>query len=238
MSRLRFLQQAALLIPLFILSGRLGARPAELASSVRPFEIPYFPFTRARVQYVTPATLGSVEKGSFSRQFSAADFSARDPQSDKVSPPSTGQLTDLSWLAGHWLGKWGPRTAEQIWMPPRGGLMLGTFRLYEDDQTLLVELFTVAQRQDGIELSFRHFTPELVPWEKSPATVLTLETVGSDRIVFTNPRNGQPKRAIFIRVDENTYISRSEVVSSTGTAKVVDITFHREQPTAPRAHHH
>lgn len=138
------------------------------------------------------------------------------------------QIDDLSWLAGRWLGKWGPRTAEQDWMSPRAGLMLGTFRLLEDHDTLLVELFTLTQKGNQIELRFRHFTPALVPWEKADATILTLQSIDSKQAVFENSMNGQPKRALFIRVDQDTYISRSEIVSSGGTTKVVEITFHRQ----------
>jgi hypothetical protein len=157
-------------------------------------------------------------------------------QSNRPDPKTHAapRLADLTWLAGHWLGKWGPRTAEQTWMSPRAGLMLGTFRLYEDDQTLLIELFTLRQNQDSVELRFRHFTSKLVPWERSGPALLTLESVAPDRVTFVNAVNGQPKHAIFIRVDQNTYISRSEVVSSSGTTKVVEITFHRQQlATAP-----
>jgi hypothetical protein len=119
-------------------------------------------------------------------------------------------------------------------MPPRGSLMLGIFRLVEDDHTLLVEVHTLAQRRDGIELRFRHFTADLVPWEKSAATALTLQSIDDKRAVFENSMNGDPKQAIFIRVDQDTYIWRSEVASDGGTMKVVDITFHRQEP--PAAH--
>lgn len=146
------------------------------------------------------------------------------PTGQAVAP----QIDDLSWLAGRWLGKWGPRTAEQVWMSPRAGLMLGTFRLLEDHDTLLVELFTLTQKGNQVELRFRHFTPALVPWEKADATVLTLQSIDPKRAVFENSMDGQPKRALFIRIDQDTYTSRSEIVSSGGTTKVVEITFHRQ----------
>jgi Domain of unknown function (DUF6265) len=192
-------RQVLLVVSLLLGSPGLGARQASL--------------TRASAMQKAPG-------------FALAASQSKPSDSKAHTAP---QLTDLAWLAGRWLGKWGPRTAEQTWMSPRAGLMLGTFRLYEDDQTLLIELFTLRQNQDGVELRFRHFTSKLVPWEKSGPALLTLESTAPDRVIFTNPNNGQPKRAIFIRVDQNTYISRSEVVSSSGATKVVDITFHRQQ---------
>jgi Domain of unknown function (DUF6265) len=159
------------------------------------------------------------------------EAAAHAPRQSNQSPresTAAPQIGDLSWLAGFWTGKWGPRTAEQFWMPPHAGFMVGSFRLFEDSDTLLIELFTFAQKDDGIELRFRHFTPALVPWEKSEATVLVLRSLDSKRAIFENTSNGEPKRAIFIRVDPDTYISRSEIVSSGGTTKVVEIKFHRQ----------
>lgn len=157
------------------------------------------------------------------------------PQSAASAAPATesAQLADLGWLAGRWVGKWGPRTAEQTWTPPQAGQILGTFRLFEDDHTLLVELYTLDQKSGGVQLRFRHFTPDLVPWEKSAATELNLESSDSKQWVFLNSANGEPKRSIIIRIDADTYTLRSEISAGEGPTRVVDITFHR-QDTATR----
>ena len=106
--------------------------------------------------------------------------------------------------------------------------MLGTFRLFEDSHTLLVELYTLDQKPSGVELRFRHFTPDLVPWEKSAATQLSLQSSDSKKWVFLNSADGQPKRSIIIRVDPDTYTLRSEISAGDGPIRVVDITFHRQ----------
>lgn len=106
--------------------------------------------------------------------------------------------------------------------------MLGAFRLFEDNHTLLVELFTLQQKSQGVELRFRHFTPELVPWEESAATQLSLDTYDSTKWVFLNAGDGQPKRSIIIRVDADTYTLRSEISAGPGPVRVVDISFHRQ----------
>jgi hypothetical protein len=171
------------------------------------------------------------------------------PGASQTSPPGAqtapasqtpATLTDFAWLAGRWQGDWGPRIAEQEWMAPRAGLMVGTFRLVEDDKTLVIELFTLLQRPDGIEFRFRHFTPDLVTWEKSDATVLALESLDPKKIVFVNPVNGQPKHAILTRIDPDTYVSRSEIVPETGDLQVIEITYHRQgqapSATNPKSH--
>jgi hypothetical protein len=139
-------------------------------------------------------------------------------------------LADFAWLEGHWQGNWGPRSAEQVWMSPRAGLMLGTFRLVEGDKTLVIELFTLIQKPDGIEFRFRHFTPELVAWEKSDPTLLTLESVDAKQATFVNPVDGQPKRSVLTRLDPDTYVARSEIVPESGETQVVEITYHRQKP--------
>ena len=81
---------------------------------------------------------------------------------DGKAAVATPTLADLAWLEGQWQGKWGPRVAEQTWMAPKAGIMTGLFRLVEGDKTLVLEMFTVVEKPDGINFYFRHFTPELV----------------------------------------------------------------------------
>jgi hypothetical protein len=165
-------------------------------------------------------------------ELEGSSVAAADSSQAYISAPpaaaKSAQLADLGWLAGRWVGKWGPRTAEQIWTSPQSDLMLGAFRVFEDNHTLLVEVFTLEQRADGLVLRFRHFTPDLVPWEKSAATRLTLQSYDSKKWVFLNSSNGEPKRSIIIRIDPDTYTLRSEISSGKGPLRIVDITFHRQ----------
>ena len=118
-------------------------------------------------------------------------------------------------------------------MPPKGGVMLGTFQLTENGDNLVIELFTLIQKPGGIDLYFRHFTPALEPWEKSSPTILNLASANPKLIVFENPVDGQPKRAIIRRIDADTYVSRSEIVPEKGDMQVVEITYHRQRETPP-----
>jgi hypothetical protein len=151
-------------------------------------------------------------------------------------------LSNFSWLEGTWRGEWGPRTAEQVWLAPKAGEALGIFRLVENEKTLVIELFTLVQNSGGIDFYLRHFTPQLIPWEKSDATVLHLASHGDTKFEFENPSNGMPKRAILTRLDADTFVARSEIVPETGEIQVVEITYHRqklaaENPNAGNAAH-
>ncbi len=149
-----------------------------------------------------------------------------------ASPPSSAQslapasaapkatLADFAWLEGRWQGIWGPRVAEQCWTSPKAGMMLGTFRLVEDEKTLVIELFTLVEKPEGINFYFRHFTPALVPWEKSDATFLKLVSLDAAKALFENQVDGEPKHAILTRVDADTYVARSEIVPENGDMQV------------------
>jgi len=160
--------------------------------------------------------------------------------SDAAASPTPPQsvpgptLSDFAWLEGRWRGDWGPRVAEQVWMAPKAGMMLGDFRLIENDKVLVVELFTLVEKKGGINFYFRHFTPELVPWEKSDATLLKLTTAEPKKSEFENPTNGKPKRVGFSKIDADTYTWRSEIIPEIGDPQIVEITYHR-QPLAANA---
>jgi Domain of unknown function (DUF6265) len=150
------------------------------------------------------------------------------PQSPVSAPKA--KLADLAWLEGRWRGDWGPRIAEQAWLAPKADVMTGVFRLVENDKTLVIEIFTLVEKPDGIDFYLRHFTPELVPWEKSDATLLKLLTLDPKKIDFENPLDGLPKHAILLRLDADTYTFRSEIVPDKGDQQVTEITYHRQKP--------
>jgi hypothetical protein len=112
--------------------------------------------------------------------------------------------------------------------------MLGTFRLVENDKTLVIELFVLLEKAGVVEFRLRHFTPDLLPWEKTGATVLLLASHDPMNAIFENPVNGQPKHAIITRIDGDTYVSRSEIVPEKGDTQTVEITYHRQKPSAPQ----
>jgi Domain of unknown function (DUF6265) len=159
------------------------------------------------------------------------------PASQQVLTPTAQRptLDQFSWLEGRWRGEWGSRVAEQTWLEPKAGEMAGLFRVIEREKTLVLELFSFVEKPEGIQFYLRHLTPELLPWEKSDATVLKLESVDGTKATFVNPVNGEPKRLIFTRVDADTYTQRSEIEPAEGEPQVIEITFHRQKPPAAAA---
>ncbi len=136
-------------------------------------------------------------------------------------------LEDFSWLAGRWEGHLGPMTAEQQWMAPKNGTMQGFFRLTDTEKTIVIELFTIRESQSGIEFYFRHFSPELKPWEEKEAYHLNLTKSEGGVFRFDNPVVNQLKDAILTRVDGETYISHGDITDADGKAKAIEVTYHR-----------
>jgi hypothetical protein len=159
------------------------------------------------------------------------------PAPQKMPTPSVQhpQLDQFGWLEGQWRGEWGSRIAEQTWLEPKAGGIAGLFRVVEREKTLVLELFSFVEKPDGIQFYLRHLTPELLPWEKSDATVLKLESVDGTKATFVNPVNGEPKRVIFTRVNADTYTQRFEIEPAEGEPQVIEITFHRQKPQAATA---
>jgi Domain of unknown function (DUF6265) len=182
----------------------------------------------------TSSPAGSAQQSAGAGSQSKAGSTATSDASASPTPPQSvpgPKLSDFAWLEGRWRGDWGPRVAEQVWMASKTGMMLGDFRLIENDKVLVIELFTLVEQSGVINFYFRHFTPELVPWEKSDATLLKLATADPKKSEFENPANGKPKRIVFSRIDADTYTWRSEIIPENGDPQIVEITYHR-QPLA------
>lgn len=161
--------------------------------------------------------------------------SAASGQQGATAEKPEGQISDFAWLEGKWQGNWGPRLAEQVWMAPKAREMLGLFRVVENDKTLVVEMYSLLETSDGIELRLRHFTPSLAPWEPSSTTVLRLARLDARQAVFENTSGGQPSRQILLRSDPDSYISRSEITSVGDNQQVTEIHFRKQNPVVTEA---
>jgi len=215
-SRLRILGVAALPF-ILIASGVARAQDAQGGTADH---------TEKPGRVSTPATTGGGEGVSKTESASAS-------QQALTPTAQHPKLDQFSWLEGQWRGEWGSRIAEQSWLEPKAGEIAGLFRVIEREKTLVLELFSFVEKPDGIQFYLRHLTPELLPWEKSDATMLNLESVDATKATFVNPVNGEPKRLIFTRLDPDTYTQRSEIEPAEGEPQVIEITFHRQKPQAP-----
>ncbi len=100
------------------------------------------------------------------------------------SPPA--RIADAAWLPGDWAGAGMGGEAEDVWLPPKAGVMLGAFRLMKaDGKPAFYELFAIEEVDDTLAFVVKHFNPDWVGWEeKDKALRLRLTRASSDELAF------------------------------------------------------
>lgn len=94
-------------------------------------------------------------------------------------------IDGLSWMAGHWSdGK-----VEELWLAPKGELMLGVNRTIMKNGKAAFEFLRIAKTEDGIAY--------LAQPSGKPPTAFKLVELSRGRAVFTNPENDFPKRIVY-----------------------------------------
>jgi hypothetical protein len=169
---------------------------------------------------------------------------AAGPQPPVTAPAATQpvvSLAALTWLAGRWEGELQAGHAEEHWSEPRGGLMMGMFRLVNPaGRTVVLELETFRQIPSGdglpggaIELRFRHFNADLEPAEEKGATpTLRLAEAGPERFVFEDaypdtPRPNTPRRLILTRTGPDEFRVQVDSMRDGKEVQIMDFQMRR-----------
>lgn len=132
------------------------------------------------------------------------------------------ELSEISWLVGHWQGESFSGTIEEIWTQEMGGAMMGSFRMIMDEKVSFYELMTISEVEKSILLKIKHFDKDLKGWEEkeesiefklveiSPNAVffegLTMEKVSDDQInifvVIDHDAKKEETKFSYLRVAE------------------------------------
>ncbi len=101
-------------------------------------------------------------------------------------------LSDLGFMVGHWTSPGaGP---EEIWVAPAGGVMSGMMRWASAGGSgrYVLELLTMVEEEAGIRFYFKHFDPDITPWEKNEANTYKLVGLEDDcarfELINQNPK--------------------------------------------------
>lgn len=84
---------------------------------------------------------------------------------DPAKMPSAS-VEEFAWMGGHWMGEFLGGMAEEVWTPPLGGSMLGTFKLVRSDTASLYEIMALVEENGSVVLKLKHFNPDLSGWEE------------------------------------------------------------------------
>ena len=109
-----------------------------------------------------------------------AGFAAAQP----ASPPMA-KIDQMAWLAGYWEGEGLGGTMEDIWMPPRDGVILGAFRLVQPGGKGFYELFAIEEFDGSLRFVVKHFHRNWVGWEeKDVALKMPLQRISESEASF------------------------------------------------------
>jgi len=141
------------------------------------------------------------------------------------APAVATSLQDLSWLAGHWVGKT-PRGdyIEEMWMPERDGHMLGSFRWERGNGRWLFEFMSLeaAPATPGaLTMRLKHFDRAFRGMEeKTESTTFTSTERAASRVVFEFREDARVVRLVYLRTGPD----------------ALSVTFDETEPGKPAVH--
>ena len=126
-----------------------------------------------------------------------------------LSLSATAAAPDLTWLQGNWCGTGQNGTQEEeLWLAPRGGLMLGLHRDTRGERAISFEFLRIELRDDKAVYVAQ-------PGGRPPVRFET-QQVGPRSITFANLEHAFPKRVRYERPDAQTLLARIDDGSDTG----------------------
>ena len=121
---------------------------------------------------------------AFRAIIACAAFVASVTAAQQSSPPAA-KVEQMAWLAGYWEGEGLGGTMEDIWMPPKDGVILGAFRLVQPGGKGFYELFAIEEFEGSLRFVVKHFHPNWVGWEeKDKALMFPLRQIGEKEASF------------------------------------------------------
>jgi hypothetical protein len=142
---------------------------------------------------------------------SAASVQGQEKMTERTLKLGTGAksphatISDVAWLAGHWVGPALGGEAEEIWSPPKAGSMMGMYRLVRDGKVVFYELLTLVQEGGSLVLRLKHFNPDLTGWEEKQKTVdFRLVGLGEGVVQFEGMsfrREGDGKLTVYLAIE-------------------------------------
>lgn len=135
--------------------------------------------------------------------FTAAFLLTGSPSQAEAQPT----LADFGFMVGHWSAE-GGKGPEEIWIAPAGGVMSAMMRWASAGGSgiYVLELITIREEEAGLRLYFKHFDPEITPWEKKEANTYDVVKVEDEcaRFELVNENPKVPAVMQYCRLDATT----------------------------------
>jgi hypothetical protein len=134
--------------------------------------------------------------------------------------PAKPTVESLSWLAGTWVLERNGRVVTEHWMPPAGGMMLGTSQTVANGRT--VEYEFVVLRADAAGDVFYVAKPS-----GQAETAFKLVTANGRELVFENPAHDFPQRVLYTLKDDGTLLAAIDGTRN-GKARRVEFPYRKK----------
>lgn len=85
---------------------------------------------------------------------------------DNPADRLAAKVNSLAWLSGYWRGESSIGIAEETWMPPSHGTMVGAFKVVRENQPYFYEFVEISEEEGSLTLKVKHFSAELHGWEE------------------------------------------------------------------------
>lgn len=110
--------------------------------------------------------------------------------------PAKGEIADVAWIAGAWVGtRSSGSSIEERWSPPLGGAMLAVSRTVNTSGKMVAfEYLRIVEREGGLVYVAQ---PGGAPKTEFVLTEFGTTEAGGKRAVFDNPRHDYPKRIVY-----------------------------------------
>lgn len=140
---------------------------------------------------------------------------AQAPAPPPAASPAA-KIESMAWLAGYWEGEGLGGTMEDIWMPPRDGVILGAFRLVQPQGKGFYELFAIEEHEGSLRFVVKHFHRNWVGWEeKDVALRMPLVSISENAASFGGAgfrREGADQLVVDLRMRMKDGATRTEVL--------------------------
>lgn len=128
-------------------------------------------------------------------------------------------IADLKLLIGNWRGDFLGSTAEELWLEPVGGAMIGMFRLYSKEKPIFYEFWSAFEEEGSVTMRLKHFNPDMKGWEEKDAFVTfrlvkaDADTIWFEGLTYSKQKDGSLKGFIALKqkdgsVKEETFTMR------------------------------
>lgn len=150
----------------------------------------------------------------------AMDWLAPAPLELPAHAGPDASLAGLDFLEGRWLAVNPNGTVnEEVWTPPRGKALVGTFRqVRRDGATAFVEVSQISSENGKVLLRLRHLHGRLeVPESRAETSVFELVSLTDERVEFRGTEGAKGvSSVIYERTDARTLVQTIEFDPSTG----------------------